>query len=113
MIAKLEWTQFNAKQIEDKHRDLTNNGKYIKQYINNNGSTALERTAARDGGSGSNDQASWIFQSSHRLWRCFIYKLLIPLVIGLRVSLLFCRNETELNHFKKQTNKQWGTRMYF
>ena len=46
MIAKLEWTQSDAYQIKDKHRTPANNGKYIKQWINNNRTTALERTAA-------------------------------------------------------------------
>ena len=44
--AKLKWTQSNALRNKDKHRTPTNNGKYIKQWINNNRTTALERTAA-------------------------------------------------------------------
>ena len=46
MIAKSEWTQTNAQQNQYKHRTPTNNGKHIKQRINNNRTTALERTAA-------------------------------------------------------------------
>ena len=53
MIAKLERTQSNAYQIKDKHRNPANNGKYIKQYINNNNrTTALEWTAAQATGGG-------------------------------------------------------------
>ena len=54
MFAKLEWTQSNAYQNEDKNRPPTNNGKVIKQYINNNRIPALERTSAlaTDGGGG-------------------------------------------------------------
>ena len=46
MIAKLKWKQINAYQNKDKHRTPTNNGKYIKQYIYNNRTNTLERTAA-------------------------------------------------------------------
>ena len=35
MIAKLEWTQSNAYQNKDKHRNTTHNGNYIKQQIKN------------------------------------------------------------------------------
>ena len=44
MIAKLERTQSNAQQNKNKHR--TPNGKHTKQQINNNITTALERTVA-------------------------------------------------------------------
>ena len=44
MIAKLERTQSNAQQ--NKYRTPTVNGKHTKQQINNNRTTALERTAA-------------------------------------------------------------------
>ena len=47
MIAKLEKTQSNALQNKDKHRTPTTIGKHIKQQINNNRTTALERTAAQ------------------------------------------------------------------
>ena len=52
MIAKLESTQCNAQQNKDKHTP-TNTGQYIKQKINNNKRTALERAAveATEGGS--------------------------------------------------------------
>ena len=46
MIAKLERTQSNALQNKDKHRTLTTNGKHTKQRITNDGTIALERTAA-------------------------------------------------------------------
>ena len=46
MIAKLQWTECNAYQNKDMHRTSTNNWKYSKQSINNNGTFALERTAA-------------------------------------------------------------------
>ena len=36
MIAKLEWTQSNAQQNKDKHRNPTTNGKRTKQRITNN-----------------------------------------------------------------------------
>ena len=52
MIAKLEWTQNNIYQKKDKHRTSTNNGKYIKQYINNNKTTTLEQTDAWATGGG-------------------------------------------------------------
>ena len=44
MIAKLERTQSNEQQNKDKHRTSTTNGKHTKQQINNNITTALERT---------------------------------------------------------------------
>ena len=46
MIAKLERSQSNGQQNNDKHRTPTTNGKNTKQQINNHGTTALERTAA-------------------------------------------------------------------
>ena len=46
MIAKLEWIQSNAQENKVKHRAHTNNGNYIKPYINNDRTTALERTVA-------------------------------------------------------------------
>ena len=45
MIAKLARTQSNAHQNKDQHRTLTKNGRYIKQKISNNRTSALERTA--------------------------------------------------------------------
>ena len=49
MIAKLERTQSNEYQYKDDHRTPINNGGYIKQYINNNRTTTLERSAAATG----------------------------------------------------------------
>ena len=48
MIAKLERTQsnINAQQNKDKHRIPKTNGMHTEQQINNNRTTALERTAA-------------------------------------------------------------------
>ena len=45
-IAKLERTQSNAQQNKDKHRTPTTHWKHINQQINNNKTTALQRTAA-------------------------------------------------------------------
>ena len=57
MIAKPEWTQSNAWQNKD--RIPTNNRQYIKQKINNNRTTALERTAAQASGGGGLNLFCW------------------------------------------------------
>ena len=46
MVANLEKKQTNAQQNKDEHRNPTTIGKHTKQQINNNRTTALERTAA-------------------------------------------------------------------
>ena len=51
MIAKLEWTQSNAYQNKDKHRNPTHNGNYIQRQIKKNRAPAQERTAAQATGS--------------------------------------------------------------
>ena len=52
MIAKLEKTQSNVQQNKDKHRTSTTNRKHTKQQINNNKTSATERTAAQAIGRG-------------------------------------------------------------
>ena len=46
LLLKFGYGMSHAYQNKDQHRTPTNNGRYIKQYINNNRTTALKCTAA-------------------------------------------------------------------
>ena len=55
MFAQLERTQSNAYQNKNKHRTLNKQWEVLTQYINNNKTATLERTAASaTGGKGLN-----------------------------------------------------------